>query len=240
MFQLGGVYVSVPPDVSIMSQNALKIYSFITLIILTSNIVLELYLVLFQWEFIRDAGFVALIIFIFSNSLCVTVCFYFKRDELDLFLQRFGKAVLYLNETPICNQKTFLKLSDKLINTLNKYTLMYTGFICLAGVINIGGIYINYWFSINREKVLPIQYPFEPPNSPAYDVILLYQFLSGTVHTLKKCSTESLFAVMFLYLNFCYKHLCGIFENVFDIHETNLDNVSCLQQWIKLHQHFQR
>lgn len=88
LFELGGIWVPLQPDISLISLNVLKKYSFLTVIFLTSNLLLVLYLALHEWESVKDLSMCGSVISVLSYNLFITIYIYFQRNNLELLIQR--------------------------------------------------------------------------------------------------------------------------------------------------------
>ena len=113
--------IPCPHDISIMSEKVLKRFSFVTVITSITNMLLLLYLIVYQWDTIRDPALAIATFFLFFYGLTVTIYFYFARQKVYLFFEKIDAAVLMLYESSLCDKEIFLRSVEKRLNKLNKY-----------------------------------------------------------------------------------------------------------------------
>ena len=175
-----------------------------------------------------------------TYSLFLTVYFYFSRETFDKVLNTFDNAITLLYSSSLCQEKSYVLSLKELVNKLNNFSLYYVVFTISTGTFSVIIRYIRYKLGFSEDSIPIFQFPFEPKTFPLYDITVIYQLGTGLLCVAIRCVTESLFAVYFIYLNFCYKHIGDIFKGVFSTHEINCNSISRLKQWIQIHQEFQR
>lgn len=237
---VGGFGIPVSPDVAFMSDRVLKTFAWLTVISHCPNILLMSYLIIFQWETLTNPTVSVFVLLIFVYTFVVTIYFYFTRHEFDQLLKRLDTATLMLYDNPLCRKREFSETLEKLKTKANKFSLYYVIFGVSMSVISIVSRYIGYWFRFSDEIELAYQFPFQITSSPLYDLVLFYQAVTGAVCYVKRAATDFFFAVLFIYLHLCHKHICNIFKDILGKHEIALGNVKRLQRWIRLHQQYQR
>lgn len=237
---LAGLYIPGLQHISGTKENILKTFSLLTAASQFVNLILLIYLLAYNWKSVRDPALSGVGIFLFVYSVFITIFFYAVSQKLDQFLKKIDTSFFMVYNSPLCNKETLSILLENLVNKANKYSVYYVGLLSSMSLTNALTRLLSYWFNLSEENLLPYQFPFEPKGFPLLDITLIYQLISGLLCTTKKCATDSFFAVLFLYVHFCYKELGNIFKDNFYKDEVTDDRMDTLKLWIQLHQQYQR
>lgn len=236
---LAGLSVPGLPDSSELLQKVLKRYSQVSTIPLLIFFVLEVYLVIFQWDSVLDTSMSANIICVYFYSVFITVYLLLYSKKFSIFLEKLDTVGFMLYNCELCKKELYLEQQKELMKKANLYTKSYCIFIVSATIFFCIMVYMQYLglFGSVEDGSLPYQLPFKTTSFYAYSGSLLCEALVDILSILKRISCESFIAFLFLYLNFYYKQLGLILETVFSEHT---GEESHLRNWIKLQHHIQR
>ena len=237
---VSGLCVPGIPGRSAAVQKLLKLYSLLSLTPTVIFGALILYLLVFQWDSVADVTLSINILCAYFYSTCIALYFYFYKHRFDTFLSRLDATASMFYENIGCETESFLKTLNSFVKKANVYSMYYCVIFTFYPTFYLVLIYIKYLFGFHDADMSALQLPYQSTGFYTFTLTVAMATSALAYSNSKRCFCDSFFAVNFMYLNFYFKQLGILLEDICNESTRTSGSAKNLKIWIAYHQDIQR